>query len=457
MKITLIEPKPPGLHVFSNVKLPRLGLPLIGTILAKLGHDVKIYIQEIAPVNQERLANSDIVGISTTTSTAPAAYNLADQVHRRKPGTPVIIGGPHVTFLPDEALEHGDYCVRGEGEHTITELITSLENGTGMDNIPGLSYKKDGKIYHNPARPLNQDLDSLPFPDLSLIEGHQKMRITPIATSRGCPYACRFCSVIQMFGQKYRTRDIESVLDEISEKKPKQIFFYDDNFTMDRNRTKKLMEGIIKRGIKTIWTAQVRAEVARDPELLKLMHESGCRLVYIGFESINEDTLAAYNKKLNVQEISESIHTIHRQGIKIHGMFVIGADEDDAQTARRTVDFALKHKIDTLQLMMLTPLPGTPYFEELVRDQRIFSFNWSHYDAHHVVYQPKQMSPYRLQFETIKQMQRFYSLGRCIQQASRFDVFNLYFRVIGHKIISKWYRDPLNRNFLKKLQQDFAF
>lgn len=139
MKITLIEPAAPGFHVFSGIKLPRLGLPLIGTILSKLGHDVKVYVQELAPINQKRLANSDLVGISSTTSTAPAAYKLADQIRQQKKNVQVVIGGPHVTFLPDEALEHADFCVRGEGEDTITDLITCLENGTGIDHINGLS------------------------------------------------------------------------------------------------------------------------------------------------------------------------------------------------------------------------------------------------------------------------------------------------------------------------------
>lgn len=230
---------------------------------------------------------------------------------------------------------------------------------------------------------MNNNLDALPFIDFSLIEGNQRMRITPIATSRGCPFSCRFCSVIQMFGRKYRIRDTNLVLEEIEQRKPKQIFFYDDNFAMDKNRTKKLLQGLIDRSLKTIWTAQVRAEVARDPELLELMYQSGCRLVYIGFESINRETLLEYNKKLDVEEIADSIQIIHRHGIKIHGMFVIGADEDNVQVARNTVDFALKHKIDTIQLMMLTPLPGTPYFNDLLRNNRIISNNWSHYDAHH--------------------------------------------------------------------------
>lgn len=455
MKITLIEPQPPSLHVFSSIKLPRLGLPLLGAMLARLGHDVKIYVEDLAPVKMSRLFESDLIGFSATTSTVPTAYQMADQVRRERKDIPIVFGGSHVTFLSEEALEHSDYCVRGEGEHTITELVAALESGSGLENILGLSYKKDGVIFYNPDRPLEKDLDSLPFPDFNLVEGHKKMRITPIATSRGCPYDCRFCSVIQMFGRKYRTRDIDNVIDEIKEKRPKRIFFYDDNFTADRHRTMKMLQAFIDKCPKFLWSAQVRAEVARDEELLKLMYKSGCRIVYIGFESINQETLAAYNKKLDVEEITSSIKTIHKYGIRIHGMFVIGADEDSEKTAQSTVDFALKNKIDTIQLMILVPLPGTPYFNDLVKDNRIISNDWSLYDAHHVVFQPKQMSPYWLQTETLKQMKRFYSLRNCIRQACRFDIANLYFRFMGYRILFNWHRSPFNKNFMKKLREAY--
>jgi len=334
LKITLIEPQPPSLHVFSDIKLPRLGLPLLGAVLARHGHDVKIFVEDLAPVNMNRVLESDLVGFSATTSTAPAAYKMADQVRRERKDIPIVFGGSHVTFLPEEALEHADYCVRGEGEHTIAELVASLESGSGPEDIIGLSYKKDGTVFHNPDRPMEKDLDSLPFPDLTLIEGSEKLRITPIATSRGCPYNCRFCSVIQMFGRKYRIRDIDNVIEEINEKQPRKIFFYDDNFTADRHRTMKMLHGFVDKCPKFLWSAQVRAEVARDDELLKLMYKSGCRIVYIGFESISQETLAAYNKKLDVDEIVSSIKTIHKHGIRIHGMFVIGADEDTEKQQR---------------------------------------------------------------------------------------------------------------------------
>ena len=457
MKITLIEPQPPSLHVFSDIKLPRLGLPLLGAVLARLGHDVRIFVEDFAPVNMKRVLESDLVGFSTTTSTVPAAYEMADQIRRERKDIPIVFGGSHVTFLPEEALEHSDYCVRGEGEHTVAELVGSLESGSGPEGIQGLSYKKDGTVFHNPDRPLEKDLDSLPFPDFTLVEGHEKMRITPIATSRGCPYNCRFCSVIQMFGRKYRIRDVDNVIDEINEKQPKRIFFYDDNFTADRHRTIKMLQGFIDKCPKFLWSAQVRAEVARDEEVLKLMYKSGCRIVYIGFESINQETLAAYNKKLDVSEIVSSIKTIHKHGIRIHGMFVIGADEDNEETAKSTVDFAMKNKIDTIQLMILTPLPGTPYFDDLVRDDRIISSDWSLYDAHHVVYQPKQMSPYWLQKETLKHMKRFYSLKNCVRQVCHFDMANFYFRFMGYKILFNWHRSAFNRNFMKKLRKEVAY
>ena len=200
--ITMIEPRPPGYHIYSKFTLPRLGLPILGTMLASRGYDVKIYCQDIAGIDYHRVFASDVVMISTTTSTAPEAYRIADRV--RSKGIPVVVGGPHVTFVPEEGLAHADYVVRGEGEETLMELMDALEQGKGLDRIAGISYWDGETARHNRHRSLLRDLDRLPAPDLTLIDHHEKIRITPIQTSRGCPFDCTFCSVTQMFGRGFR-------------------------------------------------------------------------------------------------------------------------------------------------------------------------------------------------------------------------------------------------------------
>jgi len=427
MKIRFIEPKAPGVNVYDQARLPRLGLPLIGRLLRDQGHDVRCYAEILAPVDWEDVYRADLVGISCTTSTAPAAYAMTDKL--RQDGIPTVIGGPHVTFLPDEALEHCDFVVRGEGQETMLELTDALLRGGSLADIAGLSWRDEsGIVHHNAPRPpcSPEAFAALPAPDLTLIHGYERMSTWPIMTQWGCPFQCDFCSVIQMFGRRVRQRPIESVLTELETYRPPGVFFYDDNFVVDKERTKRLLRAMIAQGLTPRWSAQVRAEVVYrskrtrevDHELLGLMRDSGCAMVYCGFESVNPETLQSYHKQQDVQTIAESIQLFHAYGIRVHGMFVLGADTDDVATIRQTVQFALQQQIDTVQFLMLTPLPGTPLFDRVEAEGRILSHDWSLYDGHHVLIYPARMSPYELQIETYRAMMRFYSYRQMLRVLS---------------------------------------
>ncbi|MEN6371114.1 MAG: radical SAM protein [Armatimonadota bacterium] len=431
-KVTLIEPKSPGYHVYSMIALPRLGLPLLGALLKKRGCDVTIYCQDMSGIDMGDMLCSDLVCISTITSTAPEAYRLADKA--RDAGIPVVIGGTHVTFMPDEALQHADYCVRGEGEETLIELVDAIESDSEPVGIKGLSYRNGEEIVHNPDRGLISDLDSLPFPDLSLVRGNEKIGITPVATSRGCPFDCSFCSVTRMFGRGYRFRSVDNVIEELKLLNPEKVFFYDDNFTANRGHTKELLDKMLSTGVAPKWTAQVRAEVARDKELLKLMKRSNCYFVYVGFESVNPETLKEYDKRQVVEEIVESIRILHEHRIMIHGMFVLGAEKDTVKTVQETVDFALKNKIDTVQIMSLTPLPGTPVFSKMQNEDRLLTRDWSLYDGQHVVYQPKSMSPYEMQKAVILASKKFYSIYQCTKMLINPD----FIAFLSNLLIGRW-------------------
>lgn len=435
-KVTLIEPQPPGYHVYSRFALPRLGLPILGAMLRQKGIEVGIYCQDFEPIDYADVLSSDLVGISTTTSTAPEGYRIAQRV--RAAGVPVIMGGSHVSFLPDEALEHADYCVRGEGEYTLTELVDAIDSGSGFGGIRGLSYRVGDEVRHNPDRELVCNLDDLPFPDLSLLKGREKVKITPVVTSRGCPFDCSFCSVTKMFGRGYRTRSIESVMEELEQLNTRKVFFYDDNFTADRNRSKAMLEAMLSRGNPPSWSAQTRADVVRDRELLRLMKRSNCHLVYIGFESVNTATLNEYNKRQSVEEIVEAVRLLHEHGIMTHGMFVFGGENDDVQSLRETVSFALRNSIDTVQFMVLTPLPGTQYFRQMESEDRLLTREWHLYDGQHVVYQPKKMSPYELQREAFKGMKRFYNLRECMRMVFGLDFIKFAARLNANIVLGRW-------------------
>jgi len=452
VRVRLIEPAPPGTHVYSKVHLPRLGLPAIGAALVAQGHEVRIYVADLAPIDWDDVHTADIVGFSTTTSTVVQAYRFADDLRRR--GIPTVIGGPHVTFLADEALEHADYVARGEGgEQLMLELIDALEERRSLDTILGLSYRSDGSVRHNSLRPPTADLDTPPYPHRTLLEGHERMRQTPVMTSWGCPFDCTFCSVTAMFGKKYRFRSPESVCAELRQKQPRRVFFYDDNLAANRTRLKTLLQMVIDEGFQFKWSAQVRTDVTRDPELMDLMSRSGCWMVYLGLESISQATLDGFDKSQSVEDIIHAVRTLHEHGIKAHGMFVLGADSDGPNVVADTVDFAVEHKIDTVMLNILTPLPGTVLFDEMDAAGRIFDKHWEYYDALHVVYRPEQMTPYHLQREIIRGYARFYGWRRWLGFLFTFRFAKLFFQTWGHSIVRSWRKDRRNREYVGSLKR----
>jgi len=228
MRIVGIEPKNFKTHVFSAFKLPRLAMPLLGTILKNKGYKVKIFLEEWAPINEDAIKEADIIMISTITPTANRAYQLADY-YKKKYKKTIIMGGPHASFLPEEALLHADFVIRGEGEKSLLKLVEFIERGSNdFSSIPNLSYKKNGNFYHNPLAKTFVNLDTLPIPDFSLVEGYdpKKLKIYPISTSRGCPYNCTFCAVVPMFGRKYRFRNEDLVIEELKNiNKGQHVFF----------------------------------------------------------------------------------------------------------------------------------------------------------------------------------------------------------------------------------------
>jgi radical SAM superfamily enzyme YgiQ (UPF0313 family) len=449
--IYFIEPKSPGVHIFSRTPIPRLGTVLLATILKNRGYNTKVFIEDIASPDWSLLEDADIICISSITSTVPRAYQIAKMFSNK--GIPVIMGGPHPTFMPEESLMYADYVVRGEGEETIVELIESLETGQPLDTIKGLSFKAGDNIRHNPNREFISDLDAAPIPDFSLVYNWTKVRVIPIATSRGCPFACRFCSVIQMFGRRYRFKSINRVIEEIKSvaSQKTHIFFVDDNFTANKERTKSLLRAIAENNIQIEWSAQTRTDIANDPELVRLMAETGCFTVYIGFESINPETLKLFDKRQSVEDINRCIKILKSHSINIHGMFVLGSDTDDIQTIRNTQRYAKELGIDSVQFLMLTPLPGTPVFNELQQQGRIIHTDWSKYDAHHAVFEPKLMTPFELHIETLKAMARFYSwksiLLNILNRRFFYSIIGLYGRRSVKKSISK------GRRYIKNLKE----
>jgi len=416
MKIVLIEPRAKRANFYSRLYvMPLLGPVYLGTILRNSGHEVKIYNEDIRMPDYSRL-EADLIGISLLTSTAPRGYEIA----RKFPKDKVIIGGVHASLMPEEASQYARQVVVGEAENVIVDIA----EGRLRDSV-----------VH--AKPL-ENLDTLPFPDFSLIQGYSPSPlISPVSTSRGCPFDCSFCSVTKMFGKKYRFRSADNIMREVGSRRAKSFFICDDNFTANPARTRHLLKLMLKDRISP-WCCQVRCDVAKDAELLNLMAKAGCRLVCVGFESINPHTLKAYKKSQTVEEIVHAIRSIHKKKIKIHGMFVLGGEDDNKNTVWDTLRFALKQKLDTVQMSVLTPFPGTKVHEELTAQKRIFNQDWSLYDGQHVVFKPKLLSAKQLQLNVLSAYIKFYSISRSVSLLMRFRFRNALFRFMGYRIVREW-------------------
>ncbi|MBI5739093.1 MAG: radical SAM protein [Nitrospirae bacterium] len=448
--IYFIEAKSPGANIFSKFPMPRMGSILLATILKNKGYNARAFIEDISAPDWKLLEDADLICISSITSTAPRAFQIAGKF--KKLGIPVAIGGPHSTFLPEESLQHVDYVVRGEGEETIVELVEHLEAGKPLDSIKGLSFRSNDQIVHNPDRGLMKNLDDAPVPDYGVVYNWNNL-VVPVATSRGCPFACRFCSVIQMFGRQYRHKTIDRIIEEIraaASYKPRHVFFIDDNFAANKKRTKELLRTMIANNIKIQWSAQVRTDITKDVELVELMAKAGCFALYIGFESINPKTLALYNKGQGIEDIENSIRLLKKHSINIHGMFVLGSDTDDIQTIRKTQRFANRLEIESIQFMVLTPLPGTPVFEEIKEQGRLLHTDWSKYDAHHAVFEPKLMTAAELQVETLKAMGNFYSWYSILRNLWEWDFFYSFVGIYGKRSVRKSLSD--SRDYLQNVK-----
>jgi anaerobic magnesium-protoporphyrin IX monomethyl ester cyclase len=420
MKIALIEPKPPINIYFFLTNLPLLGPLFIGTLLKKAGHDVRVFKEDMVPVYNEKtdelhpfLREADAVGFTAITHTINRAYQIADAIRRQFPGKKIIMGGPHPSALPHEALEHADQvCIR-EGEYVALDMFEGRNNDS---------------IVNGPRIEIND----VPAMDLSILQGYNsrrkklKMTYAPLLASRGCPHNCIFCSVTWMFGGKYRVKDADLVMEEVHMRYKEGFrkgFFYDDNFAGKHDRTKILLEKLIRADLDFTWTSQFSVHCAKDKELVELLKRAKCRTMFIGVESINPDALKDMQKCQSVNMIRESMSTLIKAGLKVHSMFIIGADSDNAKTIEETIRFSRSSGSATTQFAILFPIPGTKLYDQMKEQNRIFINDWRYYDGSHCVILPKNISPLKLQNKLIHGYRYFYSRKIIHWLASRIGFF----------------------------------
>jgi radical SAM superfamily enzyme YgiQ (UPF0313 family) len=342
-------------------------------ILAALGEDyftnIEIVEESFAPLELNQ--SPDLVGITMMTSQAKRAYWLADHFRRR--GSKVIVGGSHVSFRTEEALQHADAVVQGEVEGIWPEIMTDFGRGDFC-----------GKKYRAEAPP---DLAKIPIPRKDLFPGrHTTFNSQVIQSTRGCPLGCEFCTVTKLYGKKFRTRPVEDVVEEIKRYPERMYFFVDDNILFSHKYAYELLEALVPLRIK--WGSQTSlASLCSDKELLKLAVRSGCVSMFVGFESISQESLDAVNKGFNhVDSYASSIEAIQTAGIAVLGAFVFGFENDTPQTIADTLEFVKRNNIAMVSTGIMTPFPGSDIAEELERQGRIFDRDYEHYTGGNLVW-----------------------------------------------------------------------
>ncbi len=450
LKVALVEAISRSTHVYSRTYLPRAGVATLGAVLKKLGYSCEIFIHSMSGEEEKQLEKYDVVGIGSLSSTIEEAYLLAD--HLKSKNITVVMGGPHVTFMPEEAIAHCDFAVLGEGEVSLPELLGAIENKISPESVKGIVFKRpDGTIHYTGPSDF-VDYKSLPSPDFRLSTHVSPGNIPPIiTTSRGCPHDCSFCSVTSVFGRKYRFKSKEQVIAELHAVKHRSVCFGDDNFCANSVRTKKLLRAMIQAdAVPLRWSGQMCVEAASDKELLGLMQETRCRIVYVGIESVDPETLKKYGKAHQVDAIKKCVENLHQHNIGIHGMFVVDSS-DKPEAAQNIVDYAIKADIDTIQIFSVTPFPGTRSFTE--NKKNIIHQQWNKYDGMHVIVKPENCSAYDMQMAIVNQMNRFYSLKRALSAYRKNRAWRVKYRLGGHILMRRWVKE--NKIYIENLRSGF--
>jgi anaerobic magnesium-protoporphyrin IX monomethyl ester cyclase len=372
--------------------IPPLGLAYLAAVLEEAGIDVRITdgsrgmsLAEV--VGELKEYEPDVVGISCTTPTFADAIDLAEAVRRALPGAITVLGGAHVTAIPQKALleEVFDVGVIGEGEMTLLELVREVEDRgrldkVGLDKIAGLAFRRDGEVVLTPPRQRIQDLDSLPHPARHLLPPLSAYRPTPASyrelplavmmTSRGCPFKCTFCDR-GVFGNYTRGHSPERVLDEIEELiyryGAREIRFFDDTFTFSRKRVARVCEMIIERNLRFPWTCLTRV-TAVDKDLLRLMKEAGCWQVLYGLESGDPRMLKILRKDATVEQNEQAVRWALEVGLGVRGDFIIGTPGETMESLENTLAFTKRIGLDYAHFNKFVPYPGTDLFQLLVAE-----------------------------------------------------------------------------------------
>ena len=366
-KLLLIAPASIEVRKAKGKYAHHLSLAIVAGLATPYFDEIRIVEETFEALDFDE--DADLVGITMMTCQATRGYEIAD--HFRKRGIPVICGGSHSSFMIDECLKHFDAVVAGEAELSWPRIMADLKAGQ-IQKI----YRADTFV----------DMKDLPMPRKDLfLKGRTTLNAQVLQTSRGCPLGCTFCTVTKMYGRVHRTRPVEDVVAEIKRFPSRIFFFVDDNIFFTKEYAYELFEALIPLKIK--WGSQGSLEmIARDEKLLKLAVKSGCISLFVGIESIDQGILDGANKSFNkVKNYEAHIRKITRAGINLIGAFMFGFDGDDENTLDRVYDFAMSNKLALVNTGIMTPFPGTAFYDTALQEKRIFDFNWERYTGANLV------------------------------------------------------------------------
>ncbi|MBN2120642.1 MAG: B12-binding domain-containing radical SAM protein [Candidatus Omnitrophica bacterium] len=405
MKIVLVHPQnylhscKTGIYKYVGGYNP-LTMPTLASLVpADINAEVRI-INEMVEEADTSL-DADLVGITAIAGTAYRAYEIADEFRRR--GIPVVFGGIHATLMQQEVSFHADSVVTGFAEQSWPELLRDFING----GLKKTYYQRHDYVFANNLVPKKDSVKTNPY-----------MVADTMELTRGCPHSCEFCILRGFMKGKYYKKPLREAFEEAKSLNGKCVFFLDANLIGDREYAKEFFSKIVV--LKKWWAGCVTSDVAEDEALLKIMAESGCKGVLMGFETLCQDVLAGIGKSFNrVRRYKSIVKKLHKYGIAVHACFVFGFDNDTPEVFRNTLSFVEEAKIDFPQYTLYTPFPGTPAYNKLLAQGRILTKKWSLYNGQNCVFEPLLMSPQELEQGIRAVQSKTYRLGSALKRINQ--------------------------------------
>ena len=366
---------------------PPMGTLYVASYIKNQGIAVSLLDATAKNLTTTQIANwikkedPDIVGFSTLTCTSRTAPQIAKQAKRTNPNLTTVLGGLHATYNPTKILKKYpwvDIIVRGEGEQTALELTRTLEKEDNLKNVSGITFRNNGNIISTPDRPLIKDVDTIPFPDRTLLDTEYHAlaaginaapkKYTSFVTSRGCVYNCRFCGIRALAKNIWRPRTVQNALEELlllESQGYRQFHFVDDNFMLNRKRAVKLCQEIRREKLDIDWICLGRVDNCSYP-MLKELVRAGCKIIHFGIESANQRILDYYNKRITPQQSRDAVKAARKAGVDvIIGSLIVGAPDETPREIQNTLEFAKHLKLDIPEVNPLGAYPGIDIWDEL--------------------------------------------------------------------------------------------